>query len=40
MAYKAKPVVRAQTTHALNHCGLDALLNCFEDSFGAPVSAP
>jgi formate dehydrogenase major subunit len=36
----AKPVVRAQTTHALNHCGLDAILNCFEDSYGAPVSAP
>ena len=40
VAYRAKPVVRAQTTHALNHCGLDALLNCFEDSFGASVSAP
>ncbi len=40
VAYRAKPVVRAQTTHALNHCGLDALLNCFEDSFGATVSAP
>lgn len=40
VAYRAKPVVRAQTTHALNHCGLDAILNCFEDSYGAPVSAP
>ena len=40
VAYRAKPVVRAQTTHALDHCGLDALLNCFEDSCGAPVSAP
>ena len=40
VAYRAKPVVRAQTTHALDHCGLDALLNCFEDSCGAAVSAP
>jgi phosphoserine phosphatase len=40
VAYRAKPVVRAQTTHALDHCGLDALLNCFEDSSGTPVSAP
>ncbi len=40
VAYHAKPVVRAQTTVALNHCGLDALLNCFEDSFGSAVSAP
>ena len=40
VAYRAKPVVRAQTTHALSHSGLDAILNCFEDTFGAPVSAP
>ena len=40
VAYRAKPVVRAQTTHALDHSGLDALLNCFEDSGGMPVSAP
>ncbi len=40
VAYRAKPVVRAQTTHALNHCGLDAILNCFEDSFGSTISVP
>jgi phosphoserine phosphatase len=32
VAYRAKPVVRDETTHAINHCGLDALLNLFEDS--------
>ncbi|MBY0265546.1 MAG: phosphoserine phosphatase SerB [Burkholderiales bacterium] len=26
VAYRAKPVVREQTTHAINHAGLDALL--------------
>ncbi|MFZ9407729.1 MAG: phosphoserine phosphatase SerB [Burkholderiaceae bacterium] len=31
VAYHAKPVVRDETTHAINHCGLDALLNLFED---------
>jgi phosphoserine phosphatase len=40
VAYRAKPVVRAQTSWALNHCGLDAILNGFEDTFGSPVSAP
>jgi len=29
IAYHAKPVVRAQTTYAINHCGLDAVLNLF-----------
>ena len=29
VAYRAKPVVRAQATHALNHSGLDAVLNLF-----------
>ena len=29
VAYRAKPVVRAQATLALDHCGLDALLNLF-----------
>jgi len=29
VAYHAKPVVRAQATHALDHCGLDAVLNLF-----------
>jgi phosphoserine phosphatase len=28
-AYHAKPVVRAQTTYAIDHCGLDAALNLF-----------
>lgn len=32
VAYHAKPVVRDETTHAINHCGLDALLNLFESS--------
>jgi phosphoserine phosphatase len=30
VAYRAKPVVRAQATCALNWCGLDAVLNLFE----------
>jgi len=29
IAYRAKPVVRAQATHALDHCGLDGALNLF-----------
>jgi phosphoserine phosphatase len=29
IAYHAKPVVRAQTTYAIDHCGLDAILNLF-----------
>ena len=28
-AYHAKPLVRAQATYAINHCGLDAVLNVF-----------
>lgn len=31
VAYRAKPIVRAQTTQAINHCGLDAILNWFVD---------
>ncbi len=31
VAYRAKPVVRAQTTVAINHGGLDAVLNLFSD---------
>jgi phosphoserine phosphatase len=27
VAYHAKPIVRSQTTYAVSHCGLDALLN-------------
>ena len=29
IAYRAKPIVRAGTTHAIDHCGLDAALNLF-----------
>ena len=29
IAYRAKPLVRAQATHAIDHCGLDAALNLF-----------
>jgi phosphoserine phosphatase len=29
IAYHAKPVVRAQSTHAVDRCGLDAVLNLF-----------
>ncbi len=32
VAYRAKPVVRNETTHAINHCGLDAILGFFRDS--------
>ena len=29
IAWHAKPVVRARATHAIDHCGLDAVLNLF-----------
>jgi len=29
IAYHAKPLARAQATHAIDHCGLDAVLNLF-----------
>jgi phosphoserine phosphatase len=29
VAYRAKPVVRAKATHAIDHCGLDGVLNLF-----------
>ena len=29
IAYHAKPIVRGQTTHAINFCGLDAVVNLF-----------
>jgi phosphoserine phosphatase len=29
VAYRAKPVVRAETTYAIDYCGLDAVLNLF-----------
>jgi len=29
IAYHAKPVVRARTTYAIEHCGLDAVINLF-----------
>ncbi|MDR0770225.1 MAG: phosphoserine phosphatase SerB [Burkholderiales bacterium] len=28
-AYRAKPKVRGAATHAIDHCGLDAIVNCF-----------
>jgi phosphoserine phosphatase len=30
VAFHAKPIVRDETTHAVNHCGLGAILNLFE----------
>jgi phosphoserine phosphatase len=30
IAYHAKPIVRDESTHAINHCGLDAILEFFE----------
>ena len=32
VAYRAKPRVRSETTHAINHCGLDAMLRYFTDT--------
>jgi len=29
VAYRAKPVVRERTTHQINYCGLDAVVNLF-----------
>lgn len=29
IAYHAKPIVRNQATHAINHVGLDGVLNLF-----------
>jgi phosphoserine phosphatase len=29
IAYHAKPIVRAETTYAIDYCGLDAILNLF-----------
>jgi phosphoserine phosphatase len=29
VAYHAKPIVRARATHAIDHCGLDGVLNLF-----------
>lgn len=34
VAFHAKPVVRAQTTYGLNHCGLDAITRFFADAPG------
>ncbi len=30
VAYRAKPVVRAQATHSLSYSGLDGVLNLFD----------
>ena len=35
IAYHAKPLVRAQATYAINHCGLDAVLNLLRVIAGA-----
>lgn len=32
VAYRAKPLVRNETTHAINHGGLDSILRLFEDT--------
>ena len=32
VAYRAKPTVRSETTHAINHGGLDSMLRLFEDT--------
>jgi phosphoserine phosphatase len=29
IAYRAKPIVRARATYAIDHCGLDAIVNLF-----------
>jgi phosphoserine phosphatase len=29
VAFRAKPIVRSQTSHAVEHCGLDSILNYF-----------
>lgn len=34
VAYRAKPLVRNETTHAINHCGLNSALRWFEDTRG------
>jgi phosphoserine phosphatase len=31
VAFRAKPVVRSETTHAVDHCGLDSILNYFSE---------
>jgi hypothetical protein len=31
VAYRAKPIVRDGTHHAIEHAGLDAILNLFDD---------
>ncbi len=37
VAYHAKPRVRSETTHAINHCWLDAILNWFDDPLCRPA---
>ncbi len=32
IAFHAKPIVRSESTHGINHCGLDAALNFFSDT--------
>ncbi len=37
VAYHAKPLVRSETTHSINHCFLDAILNWFDDQLPKPA---
>jgi phosphoserine phosphatase len=34
VAYRAKPIVRSETTHGITHCGLDAILGFFPQKSG------
>jgi phosphoserine phosphatase len=40
IAYHAKPVVSARTTYAIEHCGLDAVLNFFVRSVRTGIAGP
>lgn len=40
VAFHAKPVVRARASCALDHCGLDAVLNLFADQCPVPLGPP
>ena len=37
VAYHAKPLVPSETTHAINYCWLDAILNWFDDQLPRPA---
>jgi phosphoserine phosphatase len=36
IAYRAKPIVQAQSDYAINYCGLDAILNLLDASMPSP----